>query len=365
MKTLFATLLFFFSISLCFAQKNYHTIKFKNDVKPFKANFKFSGIIDKRPMKENIGYVRKGLNNRRVYAKLEGEFETTLADIVNKIIEDEDTSSNEVFFFINEFNIDERMTAMKEKGICRIEIEFAKQEQSTYFSLGKFSSVIEEGGIDVTQKHDERIMKCLRECIVQFEQSDWANYETTEIFPWDESNNEYENGISQAPIKGMYGSFENMIGGQPMEEFPIVFSRKKFKSKSLPKYDFKVVNKEDKDKSVMFISNGTDLFMHASRYSTFKYFIKSKYVGKYSYFEDRVASATATYLFGVTGTAISAKNIGIILDTSNGEVFQLTKANLYEMLKDHKEILTTFKKSKKKKEDMEKALVALNKKLSA
>jgi len=234
-----------------------------------------------------------------------------------------------------------------------------------YFSLGSFVSEVENKGMDVTGGHDKRILNALRNCIVEFESSDWKKNPMEEHFQLEETVSSYD--YKTVPAQGMYSSFSKMGKNEPMEDFDIQFSRIRINSKHKnkaegEKYKLKALNKEDKKKRVMFISNGKDIFMHASRYSYSTYYLKSKHIGRYIYFEDRFPSQAAGYAFGLIGTIASNKLRAIVLDTADGRVNLLNDANFYQLIKEHKDIAKTFANSKRKTEDMEKAILAINKK---
>lgn len=363
MKKLFSISCLVLFCTLGYAQNKPHTIKFKlnNKIVPFKSSFKFSGIIDRRLVKSNVGFVQKGINGTVIDVQLEDGIEKGLGVQVAKIIQ-WDQDAEEVFFVIHEFSVHELRGSMSYKGICRLEIEFVKQVDDIYYSLGTFSSVSEEKGLYVTGKHDDRLIECLSNCILEFERSNWTNKPLNEIVDLEVPSPSYN--YRKAPPKGIYASFSKMGKGEPMEEFEIKFSRIRPKTESktvIPKYELDIVKKKNRKKRILFISNGSDIFMLASIYSEFKYFLKSKHHGRYIYFEDRLANGNATRAFGATGLVLSIRTKGIILDTSTGMVFFLTERELFAMLDEHKDIAQTYKDSKRKRVDMEMAVVELNK----
>lgn len=360
---------FIFGLFLLFAisgnaQRKDYTIKFKEKIKPFKANFNYSGVIDRRLIKENVGYVQIGLSNKRVPALFEGKFEEVIEAQVPKVILD-DADGEKIYFVFHALNVGERISGMSERGSCRMEIEFVKKIDSTYYSYGTFTSEVEGKGMDVTGGHDRRILQALKECIIGFESSILSNNSAVEIFELEETSFPYN--YNEVPAKGMYSSFPKMAKNEPMENFDIQFSRIRIDSKHKnnaegEKYKLKILNKEDKKKRIIYISNGKEIFMHASRFSYATYYLKSKHIGRYIYFEDRFPSQMAGYAFGLIGTIASNKLRGILLDTSNGQVVLLNKSIVYNLVKEYKDISKPFVNSKKKTEDMEAAIVALNKK---
>lgn len=354
-------LLFFFLLGITFVsfgQKKFHVITLEKEVDPVSTNIKCVEVIDRRLIKTNIGFAQKGLSNRKVLAQLEGPFEETVKRTVNRIMASEE-NAQEVVFVIHEFNVSERTSAMKERGICRIEIEFAVKKDSSYFSLGSHFFGREQGGADVTKKHPDRILTCLSKCIEKFMESGWDGSLGEEIDLSELSANAYD--FTQIPEKGLYASFNTLGRNKPMPDFENEFFRQDEKTK-IERYIFKPVDKADKLKRVMFISDGENLYMHASRYCYQKYFIKAQHYGRYIYFEDKFSDANAGVAFGLIGYAATNKSRGIILDTTNGKVSLLDDSLIFNCSKDFPDILAVYKDSKRKLADRKKAIIQINEK---
>jgi len=359
MKNIFTLSILFLFFNLSYAQKKYHKVNLNHNITSFSSDFICSEVIDKRLIKDNIGFVQKGMRNKNVLAQLDGEFETIIKNRVNKIVLAKE-NAEELILLIHELNISERTSMASEKALCRMEIEFIKQVDSVFYSLGTFSSELEQGGLDVTSKHGKGIMKCLTSCIIEFANSDWLDAELNVTIDLNESNHPYDYKIT--PKKGMYSSFSKLVKNEPMDYFDIRFLRIGDETEKIQRYKLEKANKKDRKKRVMFFSDGEDIYMHASRYCYRKHFIKAKHIGRYIYFEDRFSDKDAMANFGLVGGALSNKLRGIVLDTSNGQAFILTDLKLYAITKNHKEILQAYKKSKRRKKDKERALIELNRK---
>ena len=102
-----------------------------NSEKP--VGFICSEVIDKRIVKDHIGFAQKGLANRRAVAKLRGDFEKVIKDVVNNAFHQVKEPAEIVFIF-HDLNISERTAGLSERGICRIEIEFARRVCLLYTS---------------------------------------------------------------------------------------------------------------------------------------------------------------------------------------------------------------------------------------
>lgn len=344
--------------STLFSQRKEHIVSLDQDFDRIVTNFRCVEVIDQRLIKTNIGFAQKGLANRKVLAQLDGPFEETVKNTVNRLMVSEENSKDLVFVF-HDFNISERTSATKERGICQIEIEFAVKKDSAYYSLGAYSFSEEKGGMDVTKKHPEIILTCLMNVIGKFIDSEWDGTLGEKIDFSELEETAYN--FKEIPQEGLYQSFNTLGRNKPMEAFEMEFLRLDEKSK-LEKYALNPVNKADKNKRVTFVSDGENLYMHGSRYSYQKTFVKAKHLGKFIYFEDRFSEPSAGIAFGLIGYAATNKLRGIILDTTNGKVSLISDLIIKNCSKDYPEIYTMYKKSKMRLADQEKAIIQINEK---
>ncbi len=334
------------------AQEATYIVKLKPK-KTLKADFTCAKIIDKRLVKTNIGFAQKGMMNTPAKAIFPDGFEPYMQRTMDKLLPKSEDKEALVLIF-HELNVSEKTTAFSEKGFCRIAIEFAREQEGQFYSLGFFDAEIQKGGMDVTKKHDDRILEGLAKCVKGFVESDWKNkagelIEEEETFTYD---------FKAVPAEGIYASFGKMA-----------------KSESIPNVDYHIrTNKANKrflkfqvyegkrktKKRVMYFSDGAHVYINATRYSYGSYFIRSKHLGRYIYFEDRFSDPAAGMAFGLVGAAISTSTKSVILDTETGLVKVLRKADMTNFLKDYPEILKTYNASRKKLKDREAAIIAVN-----
>jgi hypothetical protein len=338
------------------SQSNYHKVNLNQITSPIRVNFLCSKVVDKRIVNENIGFVQKGLSNRIVKAKLDGNFEEVLKGHANQLLR-ADQEYEEIVLLIHELTISERTSAMSEKGICRMEVEFVRLIDSIYYSLGSYSSEIKEGGIDVTKSHNNRISACLRNCLLEFSNSNWMKRVDPEPIDLNDTIPQYN--YNEIPKEGLYSSFNKMGRNEPMVKFEKELVELNVDSK-VERYKLNILDDNYKKRRVMFISENGNLYIHASLYSQKKHFIKAKHIGRYIYFEDRFSDINSMVAFGLIGAIASREIKGLILDTSTGQVSLLTERKLFFMIRDQKGILQEYRKSKRKDKDRELALMKLN-----
>lgn len=338
-----------------FGQNKRHEIRLRYQNSPISTDFLFNEIIDKRFVIDNIGYVQKGLTNRKVLANLKGDFEETVGDFIGEMINPRD-ASKVLSCIIHEFNVSEVTTFSTEAGICRITIEIAKKVDSVYYSLGSFYAEIEERKLDATGSHSDRISSALFNCIAQFAQSEWEKQEGYEI---DLKNYSPNCNLENIPSPGLYSSLNRLCSNQALDTFinelnPIDYNKAE-------RYRYVPTKSLEREKrSVMYISDGIDIYMHASRYSYDSYFIKAEAYGKFLYFEDHLSNvAGLAEASPVTALLTTAKR-GIILDTTNGKIAVLTNNFLRELLADNPKIYNAYLESEQKTEDKKRAILELN-----
>lgn len=335
------------------AQKKPHIVELDIKKKLSISDFYISKVIDNRIIKSNIGYAQKGLTNKKVPALLPDSLENYLKQKLNLLLQKND-SSLPIVVVVDEFNVSEQTSAFSEKGRFRAQLQFAKEDNNKLYSLWYVEAEVESGGLDVTKKHDERIIKGLKKCIEEFSNSGWKDRKGELI----EFESQTSFNYKKMPKSGLYSSFSQLSRNEPSIEKS--YQIKMSKGKKYPKYKVFDENGKKLNKKVMFISDGKNIYINAYRYSYDSHFVKSKIIGKYVYFEDRISDSGATVAFGLLGAAISNKARGIVLDTQNGLVYLLTKKNTLKILEPYPELKKKYLKSKKKDKITESIIKEIN-----
>lgn len=336
------------------AQGKQHKIKLKATVDPISTDFQFSEILDKRVIRDNIGYVQKGLANKKVPAVFEKSLETSLGVLLDEIIVPVDPVTS-LSCIIHEFTVSELTTFNTEKGICRISMEIARKKGSSYYSLGTFYAEVEEGRMDATKSHINRICAVLQRCLLDFNLSGWRESEGYLI---DLSVYTGNCQLAEIPEPGIYSSLNAICGGLPGE--PLAHSLVSIDFKKADRYEL-VSSGDSNTRNAMFVSDGEDIYMHASRYSYQDYFIKAIARGRYLYFEDFTSSSPSLSEVSPVGGLLTTSVRGIIVDTSTGKISILTDGFMEKLVEDHPSIGPFYNQSKKELSDKKRVILELNK----
>ncbi len=323
------------------------------------TDFSITKIIDNRVNKDNIGNVRKGMNNKNVSASFDKSFELEILFAMSKIVPRK-KEHTEIGMLFHNFNITEIITNTKETGHCFIEMEFVQEIDSVLYSLGYFEVEVSNSGLDVTNSHGNRIVKALKQCVDEFRETDWRNNKSKFVF---EEPKDAVFNYNEIPKKGMYQSFNKMALNEPYSEEDLTFETKS--AKKFTHYYPKLADGKLRRKTY-FISDGKDVYIKASQYSYGKYFTKVLDKGRYYYFEDKVQdyNTAAAAAFGLAGALISSASNTVkpyILDTDDGKIYTLSERKLSTLISKHPDIIKTYRQSKRKLADKKAAIIALNK----
>jgi len=354
-KQSFLTLFLLFTIISFSQKKKVHIVTLSPDEPLENSSFYVTKIIDNRLNKENIGVAQKGLMNRQVPAKFNGEFALHLEKTFSVLLP-HSNKKDSLIVKINKLFVSERTSAFSELGTCEIEIEFLKKIDTILYTLGKYSSTIEGKGVDVTKKHSKRIIEALTDCINQFSTSNWQQKDIT-LTQVKTENIKFN---FKPPLKkGLYYNFNNLVNNQPIDSIEYDIKRI-HKSNINNHYIVKYHGTKKRVKKLFGFSDGEAIYLNGTRFTlnAKEYFIKSKMIGRYIYFEDKLASMEGIIAFGVMA---SSKQKGIILDTKSGVATVLIEENIESLLSLNPELLKDYKNSNRTIEDVRKLIKTLNK----
>ena len=103
------------------------------------VEFTCSKVIDLRADRDNIGFVQKGLQNRKLPAVFIEDFDVFLEKTFRKLcLRGEQVPS--FVFIIHEFSISEKTSNSSEFGYCRVQLEVAREEGEELFSCLLYTS---------------------------------------------------------------------------------------------------------------------------------------------------------------------------------------------------------------------------------
>ena len=127
-------------------------------------------VIDARTNKENIGYVFKGIGNKRIPAQFEDGFLPHLNKFCTTILPKEDAKIG-LILIIRKLSITDHTNAQYSYSDCQIEIEFAKKIEDKLYSLGIFDTQL----IGNTNRnlHSKRIEEGVFHCLRKLNRTNW------------------------------------------------------------------------------------------------------------------------------------------------------------------------------------------------
>ena len=342
-------LLFFLSLfTTCALAQKVHQITLKPEAisLPNRA-FHIATVLDQRSNKQSIGFAQKGLGNKRFDAQFIEALDIHLLKTFNQLIPSSKTTP--IIARIHNLYVSERTTAFKEVGKAEVKIEFLTAD--TTKTWGLFFAEVEQKGVDVTNKHDTRIIQALTNCLEQLVER-WTdppvpaiNFALATFDP------------SQGIKEGLYPTFSSFANQTPLNDikYQIRPNEKKPNWATLHRlYD------GDKIKDMFGVYDGTDFYLSAVQYSYETHMVKAHYTGKYFYFEDKVSDTGATLAFGLLGALASHKTKGLVLNTETGLVSEMSRDFLALALKDYPDLKKHYNKSKKQLADKKEVLRMLN-----
>ena len=215
MKIKLTLLLVVFTTTL-FSQTNieFHKISLKdiNDV-ALGYNFYVDNVIDGRQFKENVGTVQKGAFNRKVLAN----FETSLVEELKNYLEvicPKDENKAKISIRINDLYVSELTRAFSETGYSTIVVDIIEIKEGKSYIVGTYNASTESNGMDVTNKHDERIKTVVLQCLNDYVKT--PDKDKTAIIV--ESMGSFEGKkVLGVPNKGIYLSYSDVLHGKPID----------------------------------------------------------------------------------------------------------------------------------------------------
>jgi hypothetical protein len=352
MKKVITFLLFFCAFS-GFSQSeiSYHKISLedKNDT-PIGLNFSISKVYDGRQFKENIGTVQKGAFNKKVLANFEKPFEEEILNYLSVILP---ASNKNIAIRINDLYVSEITKAFSETGFATIVLDIIEQQEGNDFIVGTYSYTAEGNGMDVTNKHDDRLKESLVQIMTQYKNT---SQDKKSQIAFDPNQIIANRTLVKKPKKGIYLTYADVLNEKPFTE-DFNFNNKK--------EQYFIVDASGKDKSNYFgFSDGSDFYINISKYATGKYYAKTTIVGNKYFIENVVYNpnsvTAAGAMFGIIGVLVASSagngSVPMLIDCYSGQPIFLSNAEIKTLLKPQPALYKEYKDSKKTNEDIKKVL---------
>ena len=340
---------------LGFAQKNTHIIELLPNTteRIEKVDFYVSDIYDNRVYKTNIGIAQKGAFNKKVLSVFKSPFKDELSNYLETVFP-VDTSKKPIVIRINKLLVSEHTGAFKETGKAIVHMDVLIENNGEYGFVGSFSAMRKKNSMDVTRKHDDRIRGVLKDCLMQFNTTNWK-----EILPSPISLE--KSGASKILAEnykeGFYRSSLELFNNQTLIDTTFQIVEKKSKKD-------KIFLRNEKKKPALYYaySDGKDLYLNATNYSSDRHFIKTFKFDEFLLFNDGFVNQDKvvgmSLAFGVLGVLVSTERQNVLMDLNTGEFFPLNKSKMKLVLgKKYPNLLKYFKKNSK---DLDKVKEILN-----
>ena len=350
--------LFFIGVSAVVFSQNkteYHKIslKDKND-KVSAFNFYVENVYDGRQFKENIGTVQKGGFNRKVLANFENALVEEFTDYLAIVCPKQENKSK-ISIRINDLYVSELTRAMSETGYATLVIDIIEPKDGIDYIVGTYTASTESNGMDVTNKHDERLKKVLHECLTNYMKTS-DNDKTAIVF--DANQNIKSKTITAVPTKGVFRTYVDVLNNTPIDDSNFEMSNKNER--------FHLLNKTTKSKELNYygFSDGEFFYVNVSKYADAKYYAKTEIIGSKYYIENVVYNANNAIamgaMFGLIGVAVasatSSSSVPMLIDCYSGQPSFLSNNEMKAMLMPYPVLFKDFKNSKKSSEDVKSIL---------
>lgn len=352
MKKVIAILLFISSLpGFSQSEIKYHKISLedKNDT-PIGLNFSISKVYDGRQFKENIGTIQKGAFNKKVLADFEKPLEEEILNYLSVILP---ASNKNIAIRINDLYVSEITKAFSETGFATIVLDIIEQKDGADFIVGTYSYTAEGNGMDVTNKHDDRLKEALVQIMTQYKNT--SQDKKTQI-AFDPNQIVTNRTLVEKPKKGVYLTYADVLNEKPFTE-DFNFSNKK--------EQYFIMDASGKDKSNYFgFSDGNNFYINVSKYADNKFYAKTDIVGNKYFVEDVVYNPNsvmaASAMFGLVGALVASSagsgSVPMLIDCYSGQPIFLSNAEIKTLLKPKPELYKEYKDSKKTNEDIKNVL---------
>lgn len=339
-----------------------------SDTVQWDRNFYVDDIIDNRSIKDNIGSVLKGMGNKEFPVKFPQEFKTYLDNFLKDYIPKVE-SQQPIILRVNQLEVAEKALFSTVIGTANIKLDVLIKIDDEFYLYGSYEAMREKEGLSgIRSKHDDRIIECIVDCLKQFLNS--RTEIQSNLVKIDSSNLviKYDFDFSLGMKSGGYLSYEDLINKSVIDTVQFELSEPT-KREGFERYLIYESSSKKLLKDYFGYSDGKEIFINAANYSFGNYFVKSRLIGRYIYFQDIVSppGIEIGYLYGAIGSAIvggATKRRGIVLDAETGITHILTQNKLEYILSEHPTLLYEYKNGKKKIEDIYVIVNKLNKLLT-
>ncbi|MEO9964355.1 MAG: hypothetical protein ABJF11_01120 [Reichenbachiella sp.] len=188
-------------------------------------SYNIINVIDGRKDKTTIGFVQKGMANKKVNAVFSNGLNTEVYSYVKRSLP-LNLEIKPIVVRVNYLKISELTRASSERAFVKLGIDFLIKQDTTYLLLLNSKSSIESKGLDVTKQHPENIALAIKKCFEKLDKIDLDSLDLdmlSAVLADDSVSAEQKfdlsqySGLQQRPKKGVYKTFEEFLSNQPLE----------------------------------------------------------------------------------------------------------------------------------------------------
>ncbi|MDX2305699.1 MAG: hypothetical protein NW226_23030 [Microscillaceae bacterium] len=331
-------------------------------------DFYIAEVIDQRVQQDMIGFVQKGMMNKRVLANLEQGVAKCLMNYFNWSLPKKEDTHKAIILAVYQLYIGEKTGMFKETGWAKVSLGFGIKENGIYKELFKIHAQVENNGLDVTAAHPNRIKKAILQCLEGFAsqtppplesaamEEDTEKIEEMPVPNFENMDSPYakeadiENSIFTCTSrkKGVYKNFDEFIHNNPSTLDFRVGLKEGFYAQL---YDLQ--NKRLKD--AYGFCDGENLYINTSLYSMKKDFVKVLEVGRYIAWLDQYLDNDDIVINGFYPYAMSMNRMDvdcILMTYDAGVIVPLNKSVTEQILHDDPELSDFYQSISLKKDAM-------------
>jgi len=152
----------------------------------------------------------------------------------------------------------------------------------------------------------------------------------------------------QSMENGLYKTFEDLKNGQVVTDLPYREDTKSSKD-GVTRYNLFHEGKYRPISGIFCFVNSNHIYLNGKEYGRKGYYIRSHFVGRYAYFEDRLGKEqfemkrSAPGMVNPTGAAVTSKIWGIVLDMETGKVYKTSRWRMKRLLASYPKLWKKYK----------------------
>jgi len=164
---------------------------------------------------------------------------------------------------------------------------------------------------------------------------------------------------------GLYKSFQDLMSGRVETKIPYREGVKSSKE-AVTRYSLMHEGKYKPIRGIYCYVNDNHIYLNANQYGRKGYYIRSHFIGRYAYFEDRLGKEKFSVdrpppgMINTPGPAVTSKIWGILLDMETGKVVKTSRWRMKRLLEPYPKLWKKYKKGTKSNQEVYDIIVELN-----